>query len=78
MDTITQVYRALSTAADRIGANNYRLQRASFSGRKFRFHVTPEHREIVEAMPKLLSGAMSPDEAMALLWQYDTMKQRIN
>jgi hypothetical protein len=35
------------------------------------YTVTPEHRAIVDAMPKVLAGTMTPDEAMSLLWGHD-------
>jgi len=77
-----QVYRALKIAAERMGRNNYEAQlRAHLKvGRKkstFRFTVTKEHCEVVKTMPKVLSGEVSPEEAMALLHKYDVMMQRV-
>lgn len=80
-DRIKQTYTALTIAGARIGANNYKLQAIKWkkshkSMKNFKFTVTPEHKEIVDALPKVLDGTMSPEDAMALLWQHDTMKQR--
>jgi hypothetical protein len=78
---ITQVYNALRVAGEKIGYHNYLLQLTEYkkthkSVKNFRFTVTPEHKEIVEAMAKVLDETMTPEAGMALLWQYDTMKQR--
>ncbi len=78
---IKQVHDALKIAAERIGANNYKIQCAQYlkvhkSLSLFRFTVTPEHAELVKAMGDLYSDKITPEDAMALLWQYDTMKQR--
>lgn len=88
-----RAYRALQVAAERIGANNYQTQAREHlhkrgltnahpgvqgrALRTLRFTVTAEHREIVDAMPEVAAGRMSPEKAMGLLWQYDTMKQRL-
>ena len=78
---IKQVYNALRVAGEKIGYHNYLLQLTEYkkthnSVKNFRFTVTPEHKEIVEAMGKVLNETMTPEAGMALLWQYDTMKQR--
>jgi hypothetical protein len=78
-----QAFRALETAAARMGANNYRAQLASHisAGRKpssFRFAVTPEHKAVCNAMPTVLGGSMTPNDAMSLLWEHDTMAQRLS
>lgn len=86
---ISMAHRALEHAAERIGRNNAAsyLRSAAFndlpgvqlSNRKAKrgaYTITPEHRELVEALPALLSGKITPEEAMALLHGYDTMKQR--
>ena len=77
-----QAYKALQTAAERIGRNNYKSQLAEHlkkrkSKNTFRFTVTEEHRQIVEAMPKVLKKEITPEEAMGLLHDYDVMKQRL-
>jgi hypothetical protein len=73
--TRLQVYRALQTASERIGANNYAAG-VAVKGKRYRYSPTLEHRELVDAMPKVLDGRLSPDAAMSLLHQYDTMRQR--
>lgn len=73
-----QAYRALKIAADRMGANNYAAQVKANKGKPpKRFHVTPEHQCVIDAMPKVLSGKISVDEAMAMLHEYETEKQRL-
>lgn len=75
---IAQAYRALQTAAGRIGRNNaadYIKQNKKNRGRGYR--ITAEHEEVVKAMPKVLSGEMTPEEAMGLINSYDILKQRI-
>ncbi len=78
----SQAYYALQTAAKRMGENNYNLQEVAWkkthkSLKRFRFSVTPEHKEIVDTIGKLMEETISPEDAMTLLWQYDTMKQRM-
>lgn len=80
-DPRVRAYDALSKAADKIGFNNYEAQirahrKSRRSERTFQFHVTPEHRAITEAMPQVLDGKISPEDAMALLHGYDTFRQR--
>ena len=77
-----QAYRALYKAAERMGANNYQTQKTAWlkkhrSMYNFRFTATPEHREICDTLPQILSGEVTPEYAMGLLWQYDTMQQRL-
>jgi hypothetical protein len=67
----SMVYDALQTASYRIGSNNYKHR-----GKK-RYQATVEHAEIVEAMSKVLNGEITPEEAMSLLHQHDTLKQRL-
>lgn len=84
-----QAYNALRKAAERMGANGYLAemrrrkmtpgQALDWITRNKRSIYTPtgEHVAVIEAMSKVLSGEMTPEEAMALLYQYDVMKQRI-
>lgn len=74
-----QVYHALRVAAERMGWNNYKSQlmehtKAGRSRNTFRYNPTPEHRMLIEAMGDLNK---SDDECMALLHEYDFMKQRL-
>lgn len=67
-----QAYDALSVAAERIGRNT------PLTIRRGKPHFTPTqaHIDVIKAMGDVLSGAITPEEAMALLWEYDVMKQR--
>lgn len=69
-DSQLQAHRALLTAAERIGANNYRKL-----GK--RFTVTVEHRAVIQASSDVLVGKISVNDAMALLHDYDVMEQRL-
>jgi len=72
-------YRALAHAADQIGRNNYRkgiYGGTRKAGSPRTYSLTPEHAEIVDAMPKVMSGEMSVNDAMALVTQYEVMQQR--
>jgi precorrin-3B methylase len=77
-----QAYNALEKAAERIGHNNYCQQfkdhiKKGRSKKTFRFTVTEEHKKIIDAMPKVLSGEILPEEAMAMLHEYDVKMQRL-
>lgn len=79
--TAQQAYRALSIAASKIGANNYARQiaahrKAGRSPRTFRFTVTDAHRLVVDSMPAVLAGKITPEQAMAVLHEYDVLQQR--
>jgi hypothetical protein len=79
-DARLRACRALTHAAEQVGANNYRsgLYRPTYRrGKLVRgYTLTPEHRALVEAMPGVLSGAMGIEEAMALLHTPETFRQR--
>lgn len=64
-----RTYRALSHAAEQVGRENYRSM-----GK--RYHVTAEHRELIEAMPQVLSGELSINDAMWLVTSPAVMQQR--
>jgi hypothetical protein len=77
-----QTHKALQTAAEKMGLNNFKAQLAQHiktgkSKKSFRFTVTAEQAIVIATMPKVLSGEITPNDAMALLWQYDVMHQRI-
>jgi hypothetical protein len=84
-----QAYSALRKAAERMGANGYAAemarrkmtpgQAADWVRRNKRslYIPTGEHCAVIEAMGKVLSGEMDPEEAMNLLQQYDVQKQRL-
>ncbi len=70
-----RAYRALAHAADRMGKSGHRAHAVS-KYRKQPYTPTAEHSAIIKAMPALLAGEISPEEAMAMLHEYDTLKQR--
>ncbi len=78
---VDQAYAALQTAAERMGRANYAAQMAAYRKARrlpstFRFHVTDEHAAVVAAMPRLLSGEITPDDAMGLLLTHGVLNQR--
>lgn len=81
-DAQLAAYRALAKAAERMGYNGYlAASKGRARPRNWRpvgiYAPTEAHREVLEAMPKVLSGEMTPNDAMALLWQGDVMDQRL-
>ncbi len=79
----SRAYDALNHAASQVGSSNYRagLYRTTYYGNgrvRTGYTITPEHRELIEAMPKVLSGEMGVDDAMALVTRYDIMVQRFS
>lgn len=76
---IVRTYNALHTAAQRINENVTKalykkygdLNRVRMAGKLPLYTPTQSHRDIVDAMPKVLDGRMTPEEAMGLLWEYD-------
>ncbi len=70
-----RAYRALAIAAESMGRNGYRSYVAS-KRPKLPFRPSQAHTEIMEAMPLLLAGTITPEEAMSLLHGYDVMKER--
>ena len=77
-----QAYRILSTAAERVGRNNYASQltahvKAGKSRRTFRFTVTDAHAKLVQAMADLGRSKITPEEAVAVIhYDYDINQQR--
>jgi hypothetical protein len=81
-DATHRAYGALRIAAERIGMNNYSAGydahiKAGRSKRTYRYVPTPAHILVVEAMPKLAGGEITPEEAMALLHTHDVFKERM-
>ena len=76
-DAQRHAYDALQAAAERIGVNNFRQLGPTQRNRQGHivggYYVTAEHAAVVAAMPKVLNGEMSPDEALTLLQQYAVM-----
>lgn len=75
-----RAYRALSHAADQIGAEqfrrgNYRVKRRR--GKVIQgYQITEAHRRVVQAMPDVLKGTITVEEAMAVIYEYDVTEQR--
>lgn len=78
---ISQAYRALATAAERMGRNNAKSYIASAAmnqlpgvrygnkaARRGAYTITQAHEEIVNAMPALLAGKITPKR----LWDFFT------
>jgi hypothetical protein len=81
-DAQLRAYRQLGKAAERMGLNNYNSHlnahiKAGKSKKTFRDFVTDEHREVIAAMSKVLSGEMSIEEANNLINSYEIEKQRL-
>ncbi len=81
-DTQSAVYDALAVAAERIGRGNYKAQMAAHnkthrSRATFKFSVTDAHAAVVAAMPRVLSGDITPDEGMGLLHEYNIEQERL-
>lgn len=72
---VAQAYRALESAAERMGKSGYKAHTLS-KFRKTPFNPSAEHRVVIQAMPDLLAGKITPEEAMCLLHEYDVLKQR--
>lgn len=75
-----QAYNALKIAAEKMGKIAYAKDKAAGKTKKrnYRFTPTQEHQDIISAMPKVLSGEITPEEAMAMLHQYDVFNQRFD
>lgn len=81
-DLRIQAYRALEKAAERIGYGNYlnglyRSQRRRKGLLMGGYAITQAHEDVIEAMPKVLSGELDPESAMNLLRRGDVMKERL-
>lgn len=75
--TASMAYRALYVAAERIGARNWAsgIGCRTYGGRRTYF-PTRAHRDVVDAMPAVLAGSITPQDAMGLLWREDVAKER--
>jgi hypothetical protein len=74
---VAQASRALEVASHRMGQSGYRAHLASKHAKR-PYTPTAEHDAVVKAMPALLSGEITPEEAMALLHTYDVKQQRLS
>jgi len=80
-DPRIMAYAALEHAASQTARRNANTQTAAHlkarrSRKTFQFFVTDAHRSVIDAMPKVLSGEITPEDAMGLLWTYDVATQR--
>lgn len=86
-DPRIQAYRALQAASERMGRATWAARVAKHGYKKAsKFvagrpadtsDVTDEHRAVCKAMGDVLAGTISPESAMALLHEYDVLKQRL-
>lgn len=73
---------ALARAAERMAAAGFRQQLEAHlkRGRKrstFRPNPSQALRDVCAARSKVLGGEITPEQAMALLWQHDTFRERL-
>lgn len=75
-----RAYMALRNAAEQIGRTNLRSGIYKPKTRRGKmvqgYSITAEHRAVIDAMSDVLSGKISPEEAMALLLSHEVMRQR--
>jgi len=69
-----RAYRALRHAAEQIGREMHR--RGVYKPRKGGYTITDNHKRIIEAMPSVLQGRMSPEEAVAIVTECEVMNER--
>lgn len=76
MDNKERAYWALSVAAERIGANNY--ADGTYYVRRKHLYGSPSraHQMVLDAMYGLNDGTVTPEEAMAVLWEPDVLAER--
>lgn len=79
-EQMDQTYRALAVAAQRMADNATQALYAKYGDLSTMhpgaYAPTQAHRDVVAAMPMLLAGELSCEEAMALLSEYDVLRQR--
>lgn len=76
-----QAYQALVKASEKIGLNAYkaglyRVKRDRKGNVVQGYSLTPEHQELVTAIDALGRGAITAEEAMSLLHQYEILNAR--
>jgi hypothetical protein len=76
-----QAYSALQAAGERIGAAEYAAGR--YKARRGRtgkvtqgYTISSEHKQVVDALNDLGRNRISPEQAMAILHEYDVLKAR--
>jgi len=79
-------YAALSKAADRMGRNGFRsevkrrkltIYEASQPRKTALYQPTQAHRDVIKAMADVMTESITPEQAMAVLHEYDVLKQRM-
>lgn len=77
-----RVYVALRKAAERIGMRNYRAGLYKVERRRGKvvrgYSITEAHKAVIDAMPKVCGGKITPEEAMSILREHDVMRERFN
>lgn len=71
-DPRIQAHRALRIAAERMGANEYKAR-----GKYLGFRPSQAMLDVIKAMPLVLKGDITPDEAMNLLQRGDVLESRL-
>ena len=75
-----RVYRALSKAAESIGAREYAAGRYRPIRRRGKvvqgYSISEAHRRVIDTMNGLGRGEITPEEAMAVLHEYDVHSAR--
>lgn len=80
-DARVLAYRALYDAAEKIGLATGNAQfrahvKAGRVRRTFRYRPPTSLERLVDAMPAVLGGDITPEQAMGLLWTYEVRKDR--
>jgi hypothetical protein len=78
----TQAYRALMFAAERIGRANYqaglyRVRRDRRGRVTTGYSITETHQRVINTSSQVCGGRITPEEAMAVLHEYDVLKERL-
>ena len=78
-----QVLSALSKAAERIGlsayrAGHYKVKRNRKGKVVQGYTLTEAHKRVVDTIDDLSRNRITPEEAMAVLHEYDVMKERLS
>ena len=82
MSTKDQALHALKVAAERVGRNahqagRYKVKRNRKGQVISGYTLTPEHQELIIAIDALSRDRISPEEAMAIVNQYEIVKARL-
>ncbi len=69
-------------AAERIGRANYaqglyRVRRNRRGRVTTGYSITDAHRRVIDTSSQVCGGRITPEEAMAVLWEYDVTRERL-